>query len=125
MFYVISDATRWGLKLVPEEGREIVAGPWQALKDLQDGAALDSLDRVRQGSAMELTAVFEEGRPARFRLRGEVFMREAEDEIHAGAVIGNGQAQLLARDCCGDGYRTPIDSPGYRMLDRIFNQRLQ
>jgi proline racemase len=24
MFYVISDATRWGLRLVPEEGREIV-----------------------------------------------------------------------------------------------------
>ena len=23
-----------------EEGREIVAGPWQSLKDLQDGAAI-------------------------------------------------------------------------------------
>jgi hypothetical protein len=28
-----------------EEGREIVAGPWQSLKDLQDGAAVRTARR--------------------------------------------------------------------------------
>ena len=65
-------------------GRAVKEGGWRLEAfGLQDGAALDSFDRARQGSALELAADFDEGRPVRFRLRDGVLLRELEDEIHS------------------------------------------
>jgi len=69
-------------------GRAVKAGTWllESL-GLQEGATIDSFDRLRRGSAAELTAEFEEGRPARFRLRTAVLLRDGEDELNAGDAV--------------------------------------
>lgn len=69
-------------------GRAVKAGTWQLeAVGLQEGAAVDSFDRLRRAVAAELTAEFDQGRPARFRLRDTVLLREGEDELNAGAAV--------------------------------------
>jgi len=49
----------------------------------RDGTTLASGDGMKQGEAEEMTAEFEQGRPVRFLLKGEVFLRDGEDEVHS------------------------------------------
>jgi hypothetical protein len=69
-------------------GRAVRAGGWRMDRlGLREGAAMASLDRAREGGAATLDAEFEEGRPARFKLAGEVAVRDGEDEIHARSAV--------------------------------------
>ena len=113
-------------------GRAVRAGGWRLeTLGLQDGAALDTVDHSRQGGAEELRAEFEEGRPVRFRLRDEVFLREREDEINAGAAVLTLDAERKMENAyfsegawgCAQGWYFSSEELQYIPQERLANLR--